>query len=277
MKRLFLCFLLSASTAWAGDFSGKAGLQLYSLRDSFKKDVPGSLDKVKALGFTEVETASTYGMPPDKFVAMLKERGLQPISGHFQYDALSKDLAGAVRDAKALGLKFAACPWIPHDIAEFTEATARKAAADFNAWGAAFAKEGITFTYHAHGYEFVPFGDGTLFDLLVKETKPEAVSFEMDVFWILHPGQDPVKLMEKYPNRWALMHLKDIRKGAKTGVPSGRAPLTDDVTLGTGMADWPAILRTASKVGVKHYFIEDESPTVEDQLPNSLKYLETLK
>src|SRR3954454_11544946 len=105
MKRLFLCFLLSASTVWAADFSGKAGLQLYSLRESFKKDVPASLDKVKALGFTEVETASTYGMAPDQFVAMLKERGLQPISGHFQYDALTKDLAGAVRDAKALGLK----------------------------------------------------------------------------------------------------------------------------------------------------------------------------
>ena len=73
------------------------------------------------------------------------------------------------------------------------------------------------------------------------------------------------------------MHLKDIRKGAKTGLASGHAPLTDDVALGTGMVDWPAVLRTAAKVGVKHYFIEDESPTVEQQLPVSLKYLQTLK
>ncbi|MDB6171855.1 MAG: iolE 6 [Chthoniobacteraceae bacterium] len=277
MKRILLSLLLTASTAFAGDFSGTAGLQLYSLRESFKKDVPGTLDKVKALGFTEVETATTYGMPNEKFLALLTERGLNPISGHFQYEALSKDLAGAVNTAKALGLKFAACPWIPHEEANFNEATCRKAAADFNAWGAAFAKEGIKFVYHAHGYEFIPFGDGTLFDLLVKETKPEAVAFEMDVFWIMHPGQDPVKLLEKYPNRWALMHLKDIRKGAKTGVPSGHAPLTDDVAIGTGMTDWPAVLRTAAKVGIQHYFIEDESPTVEQQIPVSLSYLKSLK
>jgi sugar phosphate isomerase/epimerase len=277
MKRILFSLLLTASAAFAGDFSGTAGLQLYSLREEFKKDVPGTLDKVKALGFTEVETATTYGLPNEKFVALLAERGLKPVSGHFPYEALSKDLAGAVSTAKALGLKFAACPWIPHEIANFNEATCRKAAADFNEWGAAFAKEGIKFAYHAHGYEFIPFGDGTLFDLLVKETKPEAVSFEMDVFWIMHPGQDPVKLLEKYPNRWALMHLKDIRKGAKTGVPSGRAPLTDDVAIGTGMTNWPAVLRTAAKVGVQHYFIEDESPTVEQQIPVSLEYLKSLK
>jgi sugar phosphate isomerase/epimerase len=277
MKRLLFTLLLSAGSAFAGDFAGKAGLQLYSLRESFKKDVPGSLDKVKALGFTEVETATTYGLPNDKYLAELKARGLTPISGHFQYEALTKDLPGVIAQAKALGLQYVACPWIPHTIAEFDEATARKAAADFNAWGEACAKEGLRFTYHPHGYEFVTFGEGTLFDLLLKETKPEAVAFEMDVFWVMHSGVDPVKLLEKYPNRWALMHLKDIRKGAKTGFPTGRAPLTDDVALGTGMTDWPAVLRTAAKVGIKHYFIEDESPTVEEQLPVTLKYLETLK
>ena len=99
----------------------------------------------------------------------------------------------------------------------------------------------------------------------------------MDVFWVAHPGQDPVKLLAKYPQRWALMHLKDIRKGARTGVFTGKAPLTDDVALGTGQVDWPSVLRAAAKAGVKHYFIEDESPTVEEQLPVSIRYLETVK
>ena len=84
-------------------------------------------------------------------------------------------------------------------------------------------------------------------------------------------------LLEKYPNRWVLMHLKDMRKGARTGLYTGHAPLTDDVPLGTGMVDWPVVLRTAAKVGVKHYFIEDESPTAETAIPQSLKYLGTLK
>ena len=285
MKRfLLLPILLIATTACAvdltGDFKGPLGLQLYSLRDSFKTDVAGSLDKVKAFGFVEVETANTYGLGAEKLKAMLDERGLKPVSGHFQYDALTKDLAGAVAEAKALGLKFAACPWIPHEDAVFGEAEVKKAAADFNKFGEAFKAAGITFAYHAHGYEFRPLKEGssdTCFDLLVRETKPELVSFEMDVFWVVHPGQDPAKLLAKYPTRWSLMHLKDIRKGAQTGTYTGHAPLTDDVPLGTGMVDWKAVLREAAKAGVQHYFIEDESPTVLDALPVSTKYLSTLK
>jgi sugar phosphate isomerase/epimerase len=276
MKRFLPILLLTAACAFAGDFAGTAGLQLYSLREAFKTDVPGTLDKVKALGIKEVEIASLYDMPAEKLLAMLKERGLTPISEHFQYDRLTKDLAGAVAEAKTLGLKFAACPWIPHE-GDFDETECRKAAADFNTAGAAFAKEGIKFTYHPHGFEFVPFGDGTMFDLLVKETKPEFANFQMDVLWVVHPGQDPVKLLEKYPTRWLTMHLKDLRKGVETGLKAPPTKLTDDVALGTGMVDWPAVLRTAAKVGVKHYFIEDESPTVEQQLPVTLKYLQSLK
>ena len=279
MKRLLLALLLTttAATLPAGDFTGTAGLQLYSLRDLFKTEVPGTLDKVKAYGVTEVETASTYGMPAEKLRELLTARGLKAVSGHFQYDALTKDLDAVIRDAKALGLEYVACPWIPHDEAAFTEEVCRKAAADFNNWGEALAKAGLKFAYHPHGYEFAPFGDGTLFDLLVKETKPEFVNFEMDVFWVTHPGKNPAELLEKYPNRWVLMHLKDMRKGAHTGLFTGHAPLTDDVPLGTGQVDWPLVLRTAAKVGVKHYFIEDESPTAETAIPQSLKYLGTLK
>ncbi len=279
MKRLLLALLLTttAATLPAGDFSGTAGLQLYSLRDLFKTEVPGTLDKVKAYGVTEVETASTYGMPAEKLRELLTARGLKAVSGHFQYDALTKDPDAVIRDAKALGLEYVACPWIPHDEAAFTEEVCRKAAADFNRIGEALAKAGLKFAYHPHGYEFAPFGDGTLFDLLVKETKPDFVNFEMDVFWVTHPGKNPAELLEKYPNRWVLMHLKDMRKGAPTGLFTGHAPLTDDVPLGTGQVDWPTVLRTAAKVGVKHYFIEDESPTAETAIPQSLKYLGTLK
>ncbi len=281
MKRILLSLLVlatsAAATLRAGDFAGAAGLQLYSLRELFKKDVPGTLDKVKAYGITEVETATTYGMPPEKFREMLEARGLKAVSGHFQYEALTKDVDAVIREAKALGLQYIACPWIPHTEAEFTEEVTRKAAADFNRIGEAVAKAGMKFAYHPHGYEFAPLGEGTMFDLLVKETKPEFVGFEMDVFWVVHPGKNPAELLEKYPNRWLLMHLKDIRKGARTGIYTGRAPLTDDVVLGTGQVDWPTVLRAAAKVGVKHYFIEDESPTAETAIPESLKYLQSLK
>jgi sugar phosphate isomerase/epimerase len=284
----FLCLLLGfgvacsfslGADAAAGSFKGTAGLQLYSLREQFKQDVPGTLDRVKALGFTLVETAGTYGNTPEKFTQMLKERGLTAVSAHYQYEALTKDVASIVREARALGVKFVVCPWIPHQNDLFTAADARRAAADFNRWGEAFKAEGIRFGYHCHGYEFRPVGEGskeTAFDVLVRETKPELVTFEMDVFWVVHPGQDPAALLAKYPTRWALMHLKDIRKGAP-GNFGGHAPLTDDVTLGTGQVNWPRVLEEAARVGVQYYFIEDESPTVLEQIPNSLKYLDSLQ
>jgi sugar phosphate isomerase/epimerase len=282
MKRFLLTLLFLplssfAADSAAGSFKGVAGLQLYSLRDLFKTDVPGTLDKAKAYGFTEVELAQTYGLGGEKFHEMLLARGLKAIGEHVQYGALTKDIGAVIQEAKALGLEYVACPWIPHEEAQFNEAGVRKAAADFNRWGEEFAKAGIKFTYHPHGYEFAPFGDGTLFDLLVQETNPQFVNFEMDVFWVTQPGKNAAELLEKYPNRWLLMHLKDLRKGAQTGIYTGHSPLTDDVPLGTGQVDWPAVLRAAAKVGVKHYFIEDESPTAATAIPESLKYLETLK
>jgi len=280
MIRVLLSLVILATTAIAGDFSGEAGLQLYSLRDSFKKDVPGSFDKVKAFGIKEVELAGTYDLSTDAILKQLGARGLKPISIHFQYGALEKDLAKCVADAKALGLKYAACPWIPHVPAMFGMESTEKAAADFNKWGEAFAKEGITFTYHNHGYEFKPVAEGsdkTYLDVLMEKTDPKFVGFEMDVFWVVHPGADPVKYLNKYPGRWQLMHLKDIRKGARTGVYTGHAPNDQSVALGTGQVPWPAVLSAASKAGVKHYFIEDEHPEAEKQIPETLKYLETLK
>jgi sugar phosphate isomerase/epimerase len=279
LSRVFLPLLLLAGSALAGDFAGEAGLQLYSLRDSFKTDVPGTLDKVKALGFREVEGAGIIKVPPAEFAQMLKERGMVPISTHFSFGPLQKNLEQCVADAQALGVKYAVCPWIDHEIGSFSEADVQKAAELFNRAGEAFKKVGIQFCYHPHGYEYRPVegSSETLFDKLVASTKPDLVGYEMDVFWVFLPGQDPAKLLEKYPGRWHLMHLKDLRKGAVRHSYTGKAPLTDDVPLGTGQVNWPEVLRAASKVGVKHYFIEDESPTVWEALPVSLKYLKSLK
>lgn len=277
MKALFLTVLLLTSSAFAGDFAGQAGLQLYSLRESFKADVAGSLDKVKSLGFKEVELASLYGLEPVQLLEMLKQRGLQAVSAHYQYPQLTKSLASSVAEAKALGVKYVACPYIPHPDTGFDEETCRKAAADFNAWGEAFAKAGIQFAYHPHGFEFLAHGNEKMLDLLIQETRAEFVSFEMDVFWIVQGAQDPVRWLEKYPNRWVLMHLKDLRKGAAVGRHPKQTPKTDQVALGEGQMDWPAILRTAAKVGIKHYFIEDESAAVEEQLPVSLRYMKSLQ
>lgn len=256
-------------------FKGPVALQLYSLRDMMKDKGPMvTLDKTKAFGFEYVEIADLGGLSPADFKKELDKRGLVPVGRHYPYEQLRNDIAAVIADAKALGLPYAGCAWIPHE-GPFTEKTAREAADVFNKAGAALAREGIKFYYHNHGYEFQPYGNGTLFDLLAAETNPKNVYFQMDVVWTIHPGQDPVKLLQKYPKRWLTVHLKDLKKGVK-GDLSGHTDLTNNVPLGTGQVDWPAFFKASQKIGVKSYIIEDEAPTVVDQIPVSLKYLESL-
>lgn len=257
-------------------FRGPIGLQLYSLRADFAKDVTGTMSNVKNYGFQYVELAGTYNWKEERFRALLEANGLIPIAGHFSYDLHKEKLEQVVQEAKALGLKYAGCAWIPHQ-GDFTENDARQAAAVFNRAGAALAKEGIKFFYHNHGYEFQKYKNGTLLDLMMELTNPEHVSFEMDVLWTHFPGQNPVELLKKYGKRWELMHLKDLKVGVPTGDLSGHTDVKNDVILGTGQIDLKATLKAARKAGVKYYFIEDESPTAADQIPESLKFLETVR
>ena len=258
----------------SGSFHGPVGLQLYSLRDLLAKDVEAGIRAARKFGFTEVELAGTYGLPPETFRRRLEAAGLKPVSAIVDYELVARDPEAAAAEAQALGVRYLGVGWIPHQ-GTFDEATARRAAGVFNRAAKALAVRGITFFYHDHGYEFVPYGAGTLFDLLAAETDPN-VKFEMDVFWTVHAGQDPVKLLKKYPRRWALMHLKDMRKGTATGKNTGAEDVNNDVALGTGQIDLAAVLRAAQRQGVEHYFIEDESPRSLEQIPRSLKFLESL-
>jgi len=257
-------------------FKERVGLQLYSLREQFAKDVPRTLDQVRDFGIKYVETHSTYGLTPEKFRAELDSRGLKAVAGHFSYERCRDDIEGVAREAKILGLQYAGCAWIPHKD-PFDEKTCREAIMVFNRAGEALAKHGLKFFYHTHGYEFLPYGNGTFFDLMMAETKPQFVHFEMDVFWVVHPGYDPVKLLEKYGSRFELMHVKDMKRGTPTGLFTGHADVTSNVAIGTGVIDWTAVFRAARKAGVKWYFIEDESPASVQQIPQSLSYLEKLK
>lgn len=272
---LSLLFGFGVATVRAAGFNEDVGLQLYSLRAQFTKNVPETVKKVRDFGFKKVELASTYDLSPEKFKQMLDENKLKAVSGHYPFDRYEKDAEGIAKEAKVFGLEYVGCAWIPHD-GEFDEAECRKAIDVFNKAGETLAKHGLKFFYHCHGYEFRTHGSGTFMDMLIKETNPKAVAFEMDVFWVKHPGADPVQWLEKYPKRWELMHVKDMRKGL-VGDLTGKTDVKNDVAVGTGQMDWPAILKAAKKSGVKHYFIEDESPTVEEQIPQSLSYLKTVK
>lgn len=250
------------------------GVQLYTFRQQMKDDVRATLAKVKGMGFTDVEAAGYQWSSAAEFRQMLDEAKLNCVSFFTDYNKIGKDLDSVVKDAKTLGAKYVIIGWIPHQ-KTFTLAECNQAIADFNAWGARLSAQGLRLAYHIHGYEFQPEGKGTLFDKLMAETKPENLAIEMDVFWVVHPGQDPVALLKKYGRRIELLHLKDMQKGLK-GDLTGHADVETNVTIGTGQIDFPAIVKAAKQVGVKYFFIEDESSRVMEQVPRSAAYLKTL-
>jgi sugar phosphate isomerase/epimerase len=255
---------------------GRLALELYSVRNELKKDLAGTLKMVRDWGFKQVELAGFPPMTPEETARALKAADLQAVSMFVDDERLRNDFAGVVRDARTLGLEYLIYGWIPHDKA-LTPADVDRAIADLNRWGAAATREKLRLGYHVHGYEFIASPDGTMLDTLLKGTDASHVDYEMDVFWVVRGGGDPVALLEKYGNRIRLVHLKDISKGTETGVTTGQAPDEASVTLGTGTIDWQKVMKAAVKAKVKWYFLEDEHPDAVTQIPQSVEYLRKLK
>lgn len=256
-------------------YTAPFGVQTYTFRRSIGNDPAKTLDTIKAMGFTEIEGGGGR-IAPEDFKRLCDERGISIPSTGADYGQLVRAPDSIVMRAKALGSKYVMCAWIPHENGVLTIENAKKAVEDFNKAGKYLKENGLIFCYHAHGYEFQPYEDGTLLDYIFKNTNPEYVSFEMDIFWIQFGGGDPVALLKKYGDRWKLMHLKDMRKGIKKDLTGGTSQ-ENDVAFGTGQMDIPSILKEAKKLGIKHYFIEDESSNIIEQLPISIAYLKSLK
>jgi len=276
MKKYSIIGLFIATVVSVTAAAQEIGLQLYSLRNEFKTEVPGTLAKIKSWGIREIEGGDTYGMTTEWFQKLLKQNDLKVISIGADFKALAENPQKAIENAKAFGAKYVVTFWIPHDGEQFTIDDTRRAVEIFNKAGKILADSGLSFCYHPHGYEFRPYEKGTLFDYLVKNTDPKYVNFEMDVFWVKHPGQDPVALLNKYPKRFLLMHLKDRRPGTE-GNQNGHADVESNVVLGQGDVGIAAVVKAAKKAGVKHFFIEDESSRAVEQIPQSLAYLKGLK
>jgi len=256
-------------------YTAPLGIQTYTFRRSIGNDPAKVLDTIKMMGFTEVEGGGGR-MAPEEFKKLCDERGISIPSTGAGYEQLLSAPDSVAMRAKTLGAKYVMCSWIPHENGTLTVDNAKKAVEDFNKAGKILKDQGLTFCYHTHGYEFQPYENGTLLDYIIKNTNPDYVSFEMDIFWIQFGGGDPVALLKKYGDRWKLMHLKDMRKGIKKDL-TGQTSTENDVAFGTGEIDMPAILKQAKKIGIKHYFIEDESSSIIEQLPKSIAYLRSLK
>jgi sugar phosphate isomerase/epimerase len=273
--KLIAAAVLASVTAFAAD-DNPLGLQLWSLRAQLTASLPSGMAEVKSLGFTSVESAGTYGHTAKDLRSLADANGLKIVGAHIPYERMQADLPGVIADAKTLGVTYVIVAWVPHKT-DFDVAQARAAIANFNSWGAQLKAAGLGFGFHTHGYEFKPLPDGTsAFDVMMDGTDPDLVFCEMDVFWVVQAGIDPVALLQKYPGRFKAFHIKDMRKGAPTGLYQGKAPASDNVAVGEGSMDWPAIMAQARKSGVKYFFIEDETSDPVKNIPPSIQYLETL-
>jgi len=268
-----ICLLFHLNAQKSPSINGvPLGMVSYTYRQSLQKDMATTLDSLKAMKVYDMEFSSLFGKKAVDIRKLLDERGMYCSSFGVSYsDALMKADEVAA-NAKALGAKFVRVAWIPHDGA-FTKELADKTIADFSQIGQNLKENyGLEFCYHNHGFEFAPYEGGTFFDYIAKNTDSKFVNFEMDILWTFFPGIDPAKLLEQYPNRFKLMHVKDLKMGVM-GNLSGATSSENDVALGTGQLNLPAIMKAAKKAKIQHYYIEDESSLHAIQVPKSIKYL----
>lgn len=249
-----------------------AGMELWSSRRQLSQNLARTLGTIHGLGFRDIETATFYNRSAAEFRRVLDVNGLSCSSIIVKYARLREDLPSVIDDAKIIGARYVLTSEIPHKDA-LTAENVHSAAADFNRWGSALKAAGLQVGYHPHGFEFVPQGQSNLFDLLLAETKPGLVTYEMDVFWFLHGGADPIKYLNQRPGRFLLVHLKDMAKGTTMGPSAARASNEASVALGKGTIDWPSLFAAARKAGVKKYYIEDESPNAPLQVRLTVRYL----
>jgi len=279
----------AAKPAWAADSAhsiSRIGLQLYTVRDAMRTDVEGTIAKVAATGYKEVEFAGYFDHSPKDIRAILNQNGLASPSCHVSYHFVEKHWDETIEAAKIVGHTYIICPWI--DEKQRAEPGGWKRAADlFNKAGEASAKAGIQFGYHNHSFEFQP--DETLggklpYDFLLAETDPKLVAMEIDLCWISVAGKDPLSYFEKYPGRFPLVHVKDWVKDASAnsgyqgamGQSVKYAGRMADV--GQGTIDWKNLFAHADKAGIKHYFVENDDPkSAFDDIKISYTYLRDLR
>lgn len=255
-------------------FRSNIGLQLYSLRDQVKVNLDSALAFVKAQGITDVEMwPERAGLTSEQYKAKLDQYGLKPSSAHYGMSLFRDSIDKIIAEAKIFGNQYVGTAWIDHKADTITFAEIQEAVKVFNEAGKKLKENGLQFFYHIHGFEFVPYEGGTYFDYLYNNTDPENVKFEEDIFWAKHGGQDPIEFLKKYGKRVALMHIKDMDKSV-VGNLTGHEDVKMDVPWGTGQIDIKGVLLLGKEMGIQHFFLEDESPTVTAQIPQSLKFAE---
>jgi sugar phosphate isomerase/epimerase len=227
------------------------GLQLYSLRDAMPGDPRGVLRQVAEFGYKHIESyegpsGMFWGMTPREFKGYMDDLGTTLIASHCN---INENFEQKAAEAGSIGMEYLICPWIgpQPSLDEY-----KLFADQFNRCGEICNANGIKFAYHNHAYTFEKLDGVYPQDLLMTETDPELVEYELDIFWLVVAGLDPVEWVQKYPGRFSLSHIKDRERGTEVG--NGDS----STTLGTGDIDYASIIKIAQSNGMKHLIVEQE-------------------
>jgi sugar phosphate isomerase/epimerase len=224
-------------------------LQLYTVREQTARDMPGTLRRLAEIGYTAVELAGFGGLSSQELRRTLDDLGLRASGAHVPLDAWETDPGSVITDMHAIGSSHAIVPIGPPDRRADAESVARLAGA-FNRWGGLCHAEGLTFSYHNHDFEFAPLRDVTMWDVLVRETNPDLVHLELDLYWIKYGGTDPETVLRDVGDRVSLVHLKDMAPDETRS----------DLPVGEGTMPWPQLLAAADELKVEWFVAEQDNP-----------------
>lgn len=258
---------VSAPATGTLDAIERIGLQLYTVRRLMTQDMPGTIAAVAAAGYREVEFAGYFGRTPAEVRDLLQAHGLTAPSTHLGLADVGERFDATVESAQAIGIRYLTVASL--DMRAIKSADDWKRTADlFNAIGRRARAAGLRFAFHNHAVEFTPVDGAVPMDLLVGGTDPSLVAFELDLFWAMKAGQDPRAYFERHPGRFEMVHVKDATA----------APASDMADVGSGVMDWTRIFAAHRTAGIRHYFVEHDSPADPMQsIRRSADYLKTLR
>jgi sugar phosphate isomerase/epimerase len=244
----------------------RVGVQLYTVRDLMKADLPGTLAQVAGIGYKEVEFAGYFGRTPAQIRELLKRNKLSSPSSHLPFESLQSGWQKQLDDAKIAGHEWVTIAWIPEEKRQTLDDW-KSHAALFNRAGEQAKAAGLRFAYHNHDFEIRPVGGTRPLDLLLSSTDPKLVDFELDLYWVVFGGGSPLDFFNRYPKRFKMVHVKD-----SAGPPDNKM-----VDVGQGKIDFRSIFAQSEKAGIKHYFVEHDQPADPiATLRNSYNYLHAL-
>jgi len=223
------------------------GIQLYTVRSVLPQDFDGTLARLAEIGYREVEFAGYHGREPAAIRAALERAGLAAPSAHVPIEALESEWPRTLEAAQIIGHRWLVVAWVPEELRPNLDGW-RRVAERLNRAAAAAREAGIGFAYHNHDFEFAPLEGRAPYDVLLEETDPDLVRLELDLYWIVKGGRDPLDYFQRYPGRFPLVHVKDMDEHGGM------------VDVGEGTIHFARVIARAERAGITHWFVEHDVP-----------------